>query len=173
MPAIRSLPSYLAVDAARKLRRTALARTIFCLLASPLVGCSLTSPESSRTINVDSLTVSPSTEPGSFLVRAHGMRGLGGCERSLEVVRIERIDSLVRRFVVSLDERRDVACPLAPFPLDSKRSSRSQRIALCITSCSNRMVAHSFAPSGRRKFGAAATPPPAVRSKGPTPLSVS
>ncbi len=34
------------------------------------------------------------------------------------MVRLGHPDTLVRRFVAILDTGRDVACPLAPFPLD-------------------------------------------------------
>lgn len=95
-----------------------LAPLVLTVLAIPVTGCGLVSTESTRIITIDSLTVSASTTPGDFRVRAHGMRGIGGCDRALEVFRATRGDSVVRRFVSILDGSREVACPAAPFPLD-------------------------------------------------------
>jgi hypothetical protein len=97
---------------------TARLTAVLCLLVVPVTSCGLVTPEGTRIITVDSLTIASSTAPGAYRVRAHGWRGVGGCERELDVVRRVRGDSLVRRFVATFDDRRDAACPAAPFPLN-------------------------------------------------------
>jgi hypothetical protein len=118
MPSTESRQTLPVAGVTRDRWRSFFTSALGCALATSLASCGVAAPNPTRVITVDSLSVSLGAAPGEFLVRVFGTRGLGGCERGLEVVRSERPDSLVRRFVAVFDGRRDAACPLSPFPLD-------------------------------------------------------
>ena len=59
---------------------------------------------------------------GSFRVRAH--RWITTCQSSVDVRRATREDSLVRRFVLRVEQRRDVLCPAEPWALNFAETVR-------------------------------------------------
>jgi hypothetical protein len=73
-------------------------------------------------LGVDSLTVTPIEAPGSFRVRAH--RWITACQSSVDVRRETREDSLVRRFVLRVEQHRDVLCPAMPWALNFAETVR-------------------------------------------------
>lgn len=86
-----------------------------------LVGCGESGVEL-LPLSVDSLTVTPIEAPGSFRIRAH--RWITACQSSVDVRRETREDSLVRRFVLRVEQRRDILCPAMPWALNFAETVR-------------------------------------------------